>query len=156
MRIQALLLISLFIPLFGCQPQSSAPKASAPAAMEPSPSPTAAQATPAPAAKTEPAPAAAAAKPEAKTGPVLSEAEAMQLAKAKNCLACHTIDKKLVGPAFKDIAAKYRGDAGAEAGLVEKVGKGGSGVWGATPMPSNPQASEADRTALVRFVLSLK
>jgi cytochrome c len=152
MRIQNILLVSLFVPLYGCQP--SAPKTAAPA--EPAAPPAAVLATSAPAAKTESAPGALEAKPEAKSGSVLSEADAMQLAKTKNCLACHTLDKKLVGPAFKEVAAKYRGDAGAEARLVDKVAKGGGGVWGATPMPPNPQASEADRKALVRFILSLQ
>jgi len=66
------------------------------------------------------------------------------------------VDKKLVGPAWRDVAAKYRGDAGAEARLVNKVAKGGGGVWGSVPMPANSQVSEADRTTLVRFVLNLQ
>lgn len=88
--------------------------------------------------------------------PILSEKEALALAGTSDCLACHAIDKKIFGPAWRDVAVKYRGDAGAEARLVEKVGKGGSGVWGNVPMPAHPKLSEVDRRALVRFVLSLK
>lgn len=122
-------------------------KPAAPAAMTPVPAP----AVVAPPAKVE---APAAAKPDAKA--VLSEADALGLAKKSGCLVCHAIDRKVVGPAWKDVAAKYRGDAGAEARLVEKVGKGGGGVWGNMAMPANSKVSEADRQALVRFVLSLK
>lgn len=80
----------------------------------------------------------------------------MQLAKKGNCLACHTVDKKVVGPAFKDVAARYRGDAGAEARLADKIAKGGSGVWGAMMMPPTPQLSEAERRSLAKYILSLK
>ena len=73
------------------------------------------------------------------------------------CTACHAIDKKVVGPAYKDVADKYRSDSGAAAKLVEKVKKGGSGVWGAVPMPPNsPQVSDADIQADVKYILSLK
>ncbi|MHB8667138.1 MAG: c-type cytochrome [Burkholderiales bacterium] len=78
------------------------------------------------------------------------------LAKKYNCLACHSIDKKVVGPAYKDVAAKYRGDAGAEARLVAKVKNGGAGVWGPIPMPPNSSVPDADVKALVKWVLSLK
>jgi cytochrome c len=80
----------------------------------------------------------------------------MELAKAKNCVACHAVDKKLVGPAYKDVAAKYAGDKDAEAQLVKKVREGGSGVWGPVPMPANPQVSAEEARVLVRWVLSLK
>ncbi len=80
----------------------------------------------------------------------------LDLAKAKNCLACHTVDKKLVGPAYKDVAAKYANDKGAEARLAKKVREGGVGVWGQVPMPANPQVSEAESHALVKWILSLK
>lgn len=83
-------------------------------------------------------------------------ADGMALAKSKNCLACHAVDKKLVGPAYKDVAAKYAGDAGAEAKLIEKVMKGGKGVWGPIPMPPNPQVSAAEAKTLVEWVLSQK
>ena len=76
------------------------------------------------------------------------------LAKAKNCMACHAIDKKIVGPAYKDVAAKYKGDASAAAKLVEKVKKGGSGVWGPVPMPPNANVPDADVKALVDWILA--
>jgi cytochrome c len=78
------------------------------------------------------------------------------LAQKNACLACHQVDKKVVGPAFKDVAAKYKGDKSAEAKLVEKVKKGGSGVWGTVPMPPNAQVKDADIKAIVHWVLSLK
>jgi len=80
----------------------------------------------------------------------------MDLAKAKNCLACHSVNAKLVGPAYKDVAAKYAGQKGVEDKLVQKVMKGGSGVWGPVPMPANPQVSEAEAHTLVKWVLSQK
>jgi cytochrome c len=78
------------------------------------------------------------------------------LAKKYNCLACHTVDKKIIGPAYKDVAAKYKGDAGAEAKLISKVKKGGAGVWGQIPMPPNATVPDADVKTLVKWVLSLK
>jgi len=78
------------------------------------------------------------------------------LAKAKNCMACHAIGTKLVGPAYKDVAAKYAGQKGAEDKLVQKVMKGGAGVWGPVPMPANPQVSEAEARSLVKWVLAQK
>ena len=79
-----------------------------------------------------------------------------QLAKEKNCLACHAVDNKLVGPAYKEVAAKYKGDKSAEDKLAQKVMKGGSGVWGQIPMPANPQVSAAEAKTLVKWILSLK
>ena len=78
------------------------------------------------------------------------------LAKAKNCMTCHAVASKLVGPAFKDVAAKYAGQKDAEDKLVAKVLKGGSGSWGAVPMPANPQVSEAEAHTLVKWVLAQK
>lgn len=78
------------------------------------------------------------------------------LAQQKNCMACHAIDKKLVGPAYKDVAAKYAGQKDAVDKLTQKVLKGGSGVWGPVPMPANPQVSEAEAKQLVQWVLSQK
>ena len=78
------------------------------------------------------------------------------MAKKYNCLACHSVDKKLVGPAYQDVAAKYKGDAGAEAKLVAKVKNGGTGVWGQIPMPPNSTVPDADVKTLVKWVLSLK
>jgi cytochrome c len=66
------------------------------------------------------------------------------LAQKKNCLACHAVDKKLIGPAYKDVAAKYAGQKDAADKLAQKIQKGGSGVWGAVPMPANPQVNEAE------------
>jgi len=78
------------------------------------------------------------------------------LAKKHNCLACHAADKKLVGPSYKDVAAKYRTDPGAEAKLVQKVKKGGQGVWGQVPMPPNAAVPDADIQSLVKWILSQK
>ncbi|WP_293995890.1 c-type cytochrome [Sphaerotilus sp.] len=78
-----------------------------------------------------------------------------ELAQKKNCMACHAVDKKLVGPAFKDIAAKYAGQKDAVAQLSEKVIKGGSGTWGQIPMPANAVTPEEAKT-LVAWVLSQK
>jgi cytochrome c len=80
----------------------------------------------------------------------------MALAQAKNCLACHAVDHKVVGPAYKDVAAKYAGDKGAVDKLAQKIMKGGSGVWGPVPMPANTQVSEAEAKKLAAWVLSLK
>lgn len=77
------------------------------------------------------------------------------LAKKHNCLACHQIDKKSVGPSYKDIAKKYKGQAGIEAKLAEKVKKGGSGVWGQVPMAPNPAVPDADVKTLVAWVLKM-
>ena len=71
-------------------------------------------------------------------------------------MACHSVDKKLVGPAYKDVAAKYKGDKAAVDKLAAKVVKGGSGAWGTIPMPANPQVSEAEAKTLVAWVLSQK
>lgn len=98
-------------------------------------------------------------KPSAtKQDTALSAKDALALAGKNNCLSCHAIDKKVVGPAWKDVAAKYRGDAGAEAKLISKVSKGGSGNWGSIPMPANDPdgTKQSDIKALVKFVLSLK
>jgi len=215
MRTLHIFLMSLLVVLSGCQPETPAQQAAAPAAVQPSvasapaeqiaqpavseavvaapaqqvessqaarvaqpaankkilatekdkvlqptvveePAPAApAPAVVAPAAKAEPAPTAET-KPEVKPEPAVSEAEATQLAKKNNCFACHAIDKKVIGPAFRDVAAKYRGDSGAEARLSDKIAKGGSGVWGVMVMPPSPQVSETDRRILAKFVLSLK
>ncbi len=84
-------------------------------------------------------------------------ADESALAGKSGCLACHAVDKKIVGPAYKDVAKKYAGDKGAEAKLVEKVKKGGQGVWGDIPMPPNsPMVKDADIKKLVDWILSLK
>jgi cytochrome c len=77
------------------------------------------------------------------------------LAKKHNCLACHQVDKKLVGPGYKEIAKKYKGQSGAAALLAGKVKKGGSGAWGAVPMPPNPAVPDADLKKLVDWILKL-
>ena len=79
----------------------------------------------------------------------------LQLAQKNNCLSCHSVDKKVVGPAYKDVAKKYKGQAGAEAKLIAKVKAGGSGVWGPVPMPPNTQVKDADVKTLVKWILSL-
>ena len=192
MRTQNILLVSLLVSLYGCQPEAPKPTAAAPAESSalpaqagPAAQPVASEApamvrqiepvsaektaqtkekiaavvkeqAPQPAVAEKPAPAPVEAAPVAKAEPAVSEADAMQLAKKNNCLACHAVDKKVIGPSFKNVAAKYRGDAGAEARLADKIAKGGGGVWGAMAMPASPKISEADRRILAKYVLSLK
>lgn len=79
-----------------------------------------------------------------------------ELAKKHACMACHSVDKKLIGPSYKDVAKKYAADKGAQAKLEDKVKKGGTGVWGQIPMPPNSAVPAADVSALVKWVLSLK
>lgn len=79
-----------------------------------------------------------------------------ELAKKHACFACHTVDKKMVGPSYKDVAAKYRGDKEAAAKLAEKVKKGSQGVWGNVPMPPNTTVPDADVSALVKWILAQK
>jgi cytochrome c len=79
-----------------------------------------------------------------------------KLLQASGCTACHSVDKKLVGPGYKDVAAKYRGNKGAEADLIKKVKAGSKGVWGDIPMPPNAHVKDEDIKTLVRWVLSLK
>lgn len=139
---RTLLLISLSAGLYACQPDTPAQQAEPPAA-PPAPAPVAA------------APQPVAAAPAAQAAQAAS-AE-LQLAQKSKCLACHAIERKLVGPAWKDVAAKYRGQKDAEARLIDKVAKGSGGVWGPVPMPPNaPQVSQGDIKTLVRFILSLK
>lgn len=78
------------------------------------------------------------------------------LAKAKNCMACHAMANKVVGPGYKEIAAKYAGQSGVEDKLTQKVLKGGAGAWGPVPMPANPQVSEAEARTLVKWILTQK
>lgn len=78
------------------------------------------------------------------------------LATSKNCMACHAVDKKVVGPAYKDVAAKYAGQKDAVDKLSAKILKGGSGVWGPVPMPANTQVNEAEAKKLASWVLSQK
>ena len=83
-------------------------------------------------------------------------AEGADLAKSKNCFTCHAVDKKLVGPSYKDVAAKYAGQKDAAATLAVKMRKGGVGVWGQVPMPPNPLVNEEDSKKLAEWVLSHK
>lgn len=86
-----------------------------------------------------------------------AEADAgLELAKQNNCTVCHAVDKKLLGPAYMEVAKKYAGDQTADEKLVEKVKKGGSGVWGTVAMPPNTNVSDEDVKALVKWILSLK
>jgi cytochrome c len=87
--------------------------------------------------------------------PVFAQAD-QALATAKNCMACHAVDKKLVGPSYKEVATKYAGQKDAVDKLAIKIVKGGAGVWGPVPMPANPQVTEAEAKKLAGWVLSLK
>lgn len=92
-------------------------------------------------------------------GAVLASGQAMAdeaLAKSKNCLACHATATKLVGPSYKDVAAKYAGQKDAVAKLSEKIIKGSSGTWGAVPMPANTNVSPDEAKKLAAWVLSVK
>jgi cytochrome c len=86
---------------------------------------------------------------------VARAADEEALAKKHNCLACHAVDKKVIGPAYKDVAKKYKGQAGVAAKLVDKVKKGGQGVWGPIPMPPNAAVPDADVKKLVDWILKL-
>ena len=86
-------------------------------------------------------------------GPAFANAD---LAQKKNCMACHAIDKKLVGPSYKDVSAKYAGQKDAVDKLSQKVIKGGAGVWGPVPMPANTTVSDAEAKQLVQWILSQK
>jgi cytochrome c len=77
------------------------------------------------------------------------------LAKARNCMACHTVERKVVGPSFKSVAQKYAGQNATDQ-LAQKIQKGGAGVWGPVPMPANPQVSEADAKQLAGWILGLR
>ena len=85
---------------------------------------------------------------------IMAAAEAMM--KKDGCAACHAVDKKIIGPSYQEVAAKYKGDKDAAAKLAKKVKEGGSGVWGAVPMPPNVATSDADIKALVEWILTLK
>lgn len=78
------------------------------------------------------------------------------LAQKKNCLACHQTDKKLVGPSYKEVAAKYAGQKDAATKLADKIMKGGTGVWGQVPMPANPQVNAEEAKTLATWVLTIK
>ncbi|HYF18780.1 MAG TPA: c-type cytochrome [Ramlibacter sp.] len=86
-------------------------------------------------------------------GPALAD---QALATSKNCMACHAMDKKLVGPSYKEVSAKYAGQKDAVDKLAAKIQKGGSGVWGPVPMPANTQVNEADAKKLAAWVMTIK
>ena len=90
------------------------------------------------------------------TAAVASAQSGEDLIKKDRCTACHAVDKKVIGPAYVDVAAKYKGDAKAAAYLQDKIKKGGSGVWGQIPMPPNTQVSDADIKTIVAWILTLK
>jgi cytochrome c5 len=125
-------------------PATAAPVAQAPAA------PSAATAVAAA------APSSTAAAPAAKAGAPLDLQSGQALMQKDGCAACHAVDKAVVGPAYNQVAAKYRGDKTAAPRLEQKVKAGGSGVWGAVPMPPNAAVPDADIKALVSWILSLK
>ena len=89
----------------------------------------------------------------AATSPALAD---LALATSKNCMSCHAVERKVLGPSFKEVAAKYKDNKGAADMLATKIVKGGSGVWGAVPMPANNQVSEAEAKKLAAWVLSTK
>ena len=126
----------------------------APAAAVPAPSSSAAP-TAATANAAGVTPAAAPSATAGASGP-LDLAAGQALMQKDGCGACHAIDKKIVGPAYQDVAAKYKGDTGALAKLTQKVKTGGAGVWGPVPMPPNPQVADGDIKALVSWILTLK
>ena len=89
----------------------------------------------------------------AASAPAFAQAD---LAQKKNCMACHAVDKKVLGPAYNDVAAKYAGQKDAADKLAEKILKGGTGAWGNIPMPANPQVNEAEAKQLVQWIMTLK
>jgi cytochrome c len=134
-------------------PAAAAPAAAAPAAAPPAvAAPAASGAASAAAAATPPA---AAAAPAAKVGASLDLQSGQAMMQKYGCAACHAIDKPVVGPAYSQVAAKYRGDKSAATKLEQKVKAGGSGVWGAVPMPPNATVPDADIKALVSWILTL-
>lgn len=130
--------------------------AAAAAAATPAPAATAASTTSAPAAGAASAATTAAPGAPAKASGPLDLAAGQALMQKAGCSACHAVDKKIVGPAYQDVAAKYKGDAGAQARLAQKVKGGGVGVWGPVPMPPNSWVPDSDINALVSWILTLK
>ena len=92
----------------------------------------------------------------AAAAPARADDAGKELLQKSGCTACHAIDKKVIGPAYNDVAAKYKGDAGAAAKLADKVKKGGSGVWGPIPMPPNTAVKDEDIKKMVAYILALK
>ena len=157
---QKILLLSMLLTLAACQPEASPPSLTEVA----SPSPIATEKVVPDTASKKPVVVAPAETPSS-TAPtsltVAADADAIEvtalaLAKKSNCFLCHAIFSKVVGPAWKDVAAKYRDDVNAHAHLTNKIAKGGSGVWGSMAMPPQSDLSEAERNTLVDYILSLK
>ncbi|MEK8025476.1 MAG: hypothetical protein RLY78_4096 [Pseudomonadota bacterium] len=92
----------------------------------------------------------------AAAAPAFAAEDMTKMAQEKSCLACHAVDKKLIGPGFKEVAAKYAGQKDAVAKLTDKVMKGGAGSFGQVPMPANPQVNAEQAKALVTWILALK
>jgi cytochrome c len=87
------------------------------------------------------------------TAPAMADEASL---KKNNCMACHAVDKKLVGPSYKDVANRYRGQSDAADKLAKKIRAGGGGVWGPIPMPANPQVSENEAKKLADYILNIK
>jgi cytochrome c len=150
-HIAAWLVTLSMVVLYGCQPDAPAQQA------ESSPVNSAPQAASQVPAVAQPAAAGpAAVKQELDTGAVaVSASKERDLAQKSGCFTCHTIEKKLIGPAWRDVATKYHGQKDAESKLVAKVTKGGSGIWGTVPMPPNaPRVNENDIKTLVHYILN--
>jgi cytochrome c len=94
--------------------------------------------------------------PAALFGSAPARAQQAELARSRNCLACHKVDAKGLGPSFREIAARYGADAGAPSRLAKKVREGGTGSWGKNVMPANPQVSEGEAEALVKWILTTR
>jgi len=137
------------------EPTASSASAGAPSSAA-APSPAATPTAQSAATATAPVPAGGAKAAPAKAGAPLDMASGQALLQKEGCAACHAVDKKIVGPAYVDVAAKYKGDTSAAAKLVQKVKSGGAGVWGQVPMPPNPKVPEEDVKALVNWILTLK
>ncbi|MBZ0104209.1 MAG: cytochrome C [Sulfuricella denitrificans] len=139
MQTQRIVLTSFIVPLFGllygCQPGESRQQPKAPVVA---------------------VPIAIQASADNSANPVVSREEFTALAKDIGCFACHSIEKKLLGPAWKDVAAVYRKDASAEDKIMNKITNGGSGVWGKIAMPGYPDLGDEKKRILTRYILSLK
>ncbi len=88
--------------------------------------------------------------------PAVNATASEKLAQSSGCMTCHAMDRKAIGPGYKEIAAKYRNDKSAEAKLIQKVKAGGSGIWGPAPMPPNAHVKDDDIKAMVQWILALK
>ncbi len=153
-HITALLTSTMIVLLCGCQPDTPPKQAESLPASANAESPAASEVKAVPQPAAQPA---TVAKPEPSSAVTSAGVDGRALAQKSGCFTCHTITKKLVGPAWNDIAAKYRGQKDAEAKLIDKVAKGGKGVWGKLPMPPNsPKINDSDIKTLVRFILSLE